>query len=197
MTDFRSAILAFVGTLIAAVGVAGGTVALAEDDPYVLTPTPPVATPPPVLPPVVIPVPGPPMVAVIDLTRDHPESFTVPPAPPPEVADMDTQVSEVVKPADTGMGSDVEQWRSLATAHFGDGADVALCLMAHESGGNPNAYNPSGASGLMQVLASWADDFGVSPDDLFDPDTNLRISAALYADGGWGHWSPWNRGECH
>lgn len=98
--------------------------------------------------------------------------------------------------ADRGMGSDVEQWRGLVSEFAWD-VEIALCLMGHESGGNPNAYNPSGASGLMQVLASWADNFGVTPADLFDPRVNLTIAAALYADGGWGHWSPWNRGECH
>ena len=57
-------------------------------------------------------------------------------------------------PADTGMGEDVEQWRSLVTVDFGaDLADTALCLMQHESGGNPNAQNSSsGASGLDASL---------------------------------------------
>ena len=95
-----------------------------------------------------------------------------------------------------GMGSNVEQWRPLVAVYPWN-VDTALCLMAHESGGNPNAYNPSsGASGLMQVLKSWADNFGYQPADLFTPQVNLDISYALYADGGWGHWSPWLRGEC-
>lgn len=108
----------------------------------------------------------------------------------------------VVRPESSGssvnrsMGSNVEQWRGLVSAYPWD-ANTALCLMSYESGGNPNARNPSsGASGLMQVLPSWAPKFGVSTDALFDPVTNLEISYALYADGGWGHWSPWNRGLC-
>lgn len=95
------------------------------------------------------------------------------------------------------MGAGVEQWRPLVST-YGWNVDIALCLMQAESGGNPDAQNPSsGASGLMQVLPSWADNFGVTPADLFDPVTNLNISYALYQDGGWGHWSPWNRGACH
>lgn len=98
-----------------------------------------------------------------------------------------------------GMGGNVEQWRGLVAAYFpANQVDTALCIMSYESGGNPNAYNSrSGASGLMQVLKGWADNFGYSPDDLFDPAVNLSISAILYADGGWSHWSPWNRGACH
>ena len=91
----------------------------------------------------------------------------------------------------------VEDWRGLVESFFGDETDTALCLMGYESEGNPNAYNrSSGASGLMQVLASWAPKFGYQPGDLFDPAVNLKIAAALYANGGWGHWSPWNRGLC-
>ncbi|HLF43231.1 MAG TPA: lytic transglycosylase domain-containing protein [Acidimicrobiia bacterium] len=101
-----------------------------------------------------------------------------------------------------GMGSDVEQWRSLVDAHFGDlgavAVETALCLMARESGGNPTARNvSSGATGLMQVLPSWAPRFGLTRSDLEDPEINLWVSRQLYDDGGWGHWSPYNRGECH
>ncbi len=75
--------------------------------------------------------------------------------------------------------------------------ETALCLMALESGGNPNAYNPSGASGLMQVLSSWAAVYDVSKSDLFIPEVNLAIAADLQAKYGWSQWSPWNRGACH
>lgn len=181
---------------------------MAHPEPYVLKLPPPVAEPPIVLPPPDIPLPPPPLVTVDDTSRREPEAFTF------QVQDSepeaDIQVSAVVEsptevaapvvpPANTGMGSDVEQWRSLVTSYFGANlTDTALCLMSFESGGNPGAQNPSsGASGLMQVLPSWADTFGVTRDALFDPATNLNISRALYDDGGWGHWSPWNRGECH
>jgi hypothetical protein len=99
-------------------------------------------------------------------------------------------------PVFRGMGANVERWRTLVAVYFDD-VETALCLIAAESGGNPDARNPSsGASGLLQVLPSWAAVFGYESNDLFDPAVNLEISAALYADGGWEHWSPWLRGEC-
>ena len=68
--------------------------------------------------------------------------------------------------------------------------DKALQVMACESGGDPNTYNPSGAAGLMQVQwPSWGDHYGVTLEDLFDPATNMRIAADIWANGGWSHWS--------
>jgi hypothetical protein len=105
--------------------------------------------------------------------------------------------SQPESPVFRGMGVDVKRWRTLVAVYFDD-VETALCLIAAESGGNPDARNSSsGASGLLQVLPNWASVFGYEPVDLFDPAVNLEISAALYADGGWGHWSPWLRGECH
>ena len=73
-------------------------------------------------------------------------------------------------------------------AYFPEQVDFALRVIDCESGGNPNAYNPSGASGLFQVLASWADNFGYVPAQLFDPGINVSVARILYDDGGWGHW---------
>lgn len=108
----------------------------------------------------------------------------------PEPTDLHAVGFVVAPPSvNTGMGSNVEQWRGLVAAYFpADQVDHALRVMACESGGNPWAYNRSGASGLMQVLASWADNFGYQPSDLFDPDINLYVASLLYYDGGWGHW---------
>lgn len=91
----------------------------------------------------------------------------------------------------TGMGTNVEQWRTLVAAYFpADQVDLALAVMSCESGGNPNAFNSAyGASGLMQVLRSWADNFGYVPADLFDPSINLYVASILYYDGGWAHWN--------
>lgn len=103
---------------------------------------------------------------------------------------VQARAPRVVSRGSSGMGSGaVEQWRAKVALYFpADQVDRALRIMACESGGNPNAYNPSGASGLMQVLASWADNFGYVPSQLFDPDINLYIASLLWADGGWGHW---------
>ena len=95
-----------------------------------------------------------------------------------------------------GMGSNVTQWVPLILVYFPE-SDLprVLCVMAAESGGNPNAYNPSGASGLMQILASWADNFGYVAGDLFDPSVNLEIAKAL-RDETWRHWNPVKDGRC-
>lgn len=97
-----------------------------------------------------------------------------------------------------GMGSDVEQWRDLTASYFRpEDVDRALCLMSYESGGNPAAFNPSGATGLMQVKDWWAPSFGVTAADLFDPATNLWVAAQIRDLQGWDAWSPYNRGLCH
>jgi hypothetical protein len=88
---------------------------------------------------------------------------------------------------DTGMGGDVERWRGLVEAHFGPNTDAALRVMACESGGSPNAVNPtSGASGLFQFMSHW----WRGQWDPFDPAENIARAAALSAGGtDWSHWS--------
>lgn len=114
--------------------------------------------------------------------------------PPPIIVREPARAQRVVSSTPsgyTGMGSNVEQWRSLVAAYFpADQVDLALVVMSCESGGNPNAFNSAyGASGLMQVLRSWADNFGYVPADLFDPSINLYVASILYYDGGWRHWN--------
>lgn len=52
----------------------------------------------------------------------------------------------------------------------GQAASIAMC----ESGGNPRAYNPSGASGLWQILGQ------VVPGDIFDPLVNAENAVAKF-----------------
>lgn len=207
----KTAIYAALAVFLAAVGIAGGSIALANDH---ISPEPILASRHLIVRAAIIPEPdfptfgAPPIVTERDRTAEEMEVMRETRHEPIDSELLTVEASETASEAvpetesapsgDTGMGSGVEQWRGLVTAYFGSGADTALCLMAHESGGNPNAQNPSsGASGLMQVLPSWAGKFGYSESDLFNPDVNLSISKALYDDGGWGHWSPYNRGECH
>lgn len=106
--------------------------------------------------------------------------------------------SECVLPVPSnsqGMGnhtSDVERWRPLVAKHFAD-VNRALCLIQWESGGNPNAYNPSGAAGLFQVMPMWFAHFGGSA---FDPEDNTRVAALVLAEQGWTAWSVVKRGKC-
>lgn len=105
--------------------------------------------------------------------------------PPPQVLASSTY---------RGIGSNVEQWRALVTAYFPNEVNRALCIVDAESGGNPNARNPSsGAAGLFQVMPFWWDKYG---GDRYDPETNVRIAAKIRAQQGWGAWSPYLRGEC-
>ncbi len=90
----------------------------------------------------------------------------------------------------TNVGTRVERWRSLVSAYFGPYTNEALRVIACESGGDPNAHNPSGASGLFQVMPFWQAKFGGS---LFDPHNNVRIAKILFNDGdrqGW-RWKHW------
>ena len=73
----------------------------------------------------------------------------------------------------------------------GEVVSVAGC----ESGFDPNAHNPSGSYGIMQIQAYWHMDklrrVTGSGDVtlLFDPLVNLAIADIIYRDGGWSAWS--------
>ena len=58
-----------------------------------------------------------------------------------------------------------------------EGIDPALLssVVMAESGGNPMAKSPKGASGLMQLMPATAQELGVT--DVFDPEQNLRGGA--------------------
>ena len=198
----REAIYAAVAALVAAfLMVVVMSVALAEEafsPEAAARPHPLIAPPISREPEIVFSPPAP-----IFLSREPEIVFNTPPEPEPEPESVDIRVADENvsdPPANTGMGSgNVEEWRPLVTAYFGEGlADTALCLVAAESGGAPGAQNPSsGAAGLFQIMPTvWADHFGVSPDALFDPETNVRIAKGVYDEQGWGAWSPFGRGEC-
>ena len=91
------------------------------------------------------------------------------------------------------------RWAPLVGIYFRpDDVERVLCLMDLESGGDPAAVNASsGATGLMQVMPSWAPVFGYTVADLQDPIVNLEIAAAILDDYGWDSWSPYRRGSCH
>jgi hypothetical protein len=92
-----------------------------------------------------------------------------------------------------GMGNqttDVERWTSLVQQYFPINYKDMLCIMSKESGGNPNAKNAhSTAMGLFQVMASvWADAFGLEPENLYHPETNVRIAKKVYDQQGYSAW---------
>ena len=73
----------------------------------------------------------------------------------------------------------VERWRPLVAAYPDWDANLALAVIACESGGNPQAVNPSsGAKGLFQMLG-----WGWLADRLFGPraqldEPNVNVAAA-------------------
>ena len=96
---------------------------------------------------------------------------------------------------DRGMGGNVEQWRTLVAQYFQpEQVDTMLCLMQHESGGNPNADNPnSSAAGLFQIMGFWWDKYG---GNTYDPETNVALARVIYDQQGYGAWNPYGRGLC-
>lgn len=64
-------------------------------------------------------------------------------------------------------------------------------VMPRESNCDPNAYNPSGATSLLQVMPMWADDCGTTREGLFDPLTNLKCGKHIYDIQGPEAWSTW------
>lgn len=72
---------------------------------------------------------------------------------------------------------------------------VVECLIARESRGNPYAVGSAGERGLMQVHPiTWGylARYGITPDALFDPATNIRAAYLLYIEAGG--LRPWGGG---
>lgn len=100
---------------------------------------------------------------------------------------------------------DVLRWRPLVETYFPPSeVNRALCIMGYESGGNPDAKNPtSTAAGLFQFLRSTWDNVpsavtGGSYDSgrPYDAEANVRSAAWLQDRYGWTQWSPYSRGLC-
>lgn len=113
-------------------------------------------------------------------------------AAPPEPTPVTTQPppESVIEAPVSGVGA----FEGLIQTYFEpEWWPWARRVMACESGGNPNAVNPtSGAAGLFQHLPSYwpgraaAAGFpGASP---FNPEANIAASAYLLRTGGPGHW---------
>ncbi len=97
-------------------------------------------------------------------------------------------------------GGNVEQWRPLVALYFAPNlVDHALCIMAHESKGNPNAKNSrSTAAGLFQFLRNtWngvpGSITGGNYDSgrVYDPEANIAAAAWLQGRSGWSPWTVW------
>lgn len=83
------------------------------------------------------------------------------------------------------------RWRHIALDYFtlSQWRYPVRGIMRRESNCEPDAYNPSGATGLMQIMPFWADDCGGWPSRLFRPRFNLRCARHVYNVQGWYAWS--------
>ena len=71
-------------------------------------------------------------------------------------------------------------------------APLMAAIAMAESSGNSNAFNPSGASGLWQILGA------VNPADqgsLFNPQVNAREAVAKYRTQGLRAWETYTNGD--
>lgn len=105
----------------------------------------------------------------------------------------------------TVWGANVEQWRPLIAGHFEpEDVDTAMCIIHHESRGDPTADNPrSTARGLWQFL-QWAWDWVAdeldgpsyasgAPDS---PEISTYYARWLRDNIGWTAWNPYKDGRC-
>lgn len=91
-------------------------------------------------------------------------------------------------------------WRFAVFRYFHDTGQehVAECIVRRESGGNPNARNPSGASGLFQIMLPLhgglfaAHGYDWQRGDWTNPFANAQVARDLYNGSGW---APWNGGN--
>ena len=94
--------------------------------------------------------------------------------------------------------TDVEQWRPLVAGQFPpEQVENALCIIRHESGGEPHIRNLAGsnARGLFQIMTSvWADNFGFTYEDFYVPELNVYAAARIWESSGWRPWS--SRHKC-
>jgi len=134
--------------------------------------------------------------ALADMEARHPWYYN--PQPAPQTTTRRTAAVDW----DTSAG--VEQWRPLVAVYFPSEVERALCILDHESRGNPNAKNPrSSAAGLFQFLRSTWDRVPLSVSggsydsgQVYQPEANIRSAAWLQARSGWWPWSPYKAGEC-
>jgi len=67
-------------------------------------------------------------------------------------------------------------------------ANTMAAIALAESGGNPKAYNPSGASGLWQILGQ------IVPGNIFNPMVNAKNAIAKLSSQGLGAWVVYTSG---
>lgn len=91
-----------------------------------------------------------------------------------------------------GGSSNGTRWKPLARfVGWPESALGTLCAIIYrESSGRAAAHNPSGASGLLQLMPGWwTGQWGVPAGNPFDPEYNLRSGYLMWRKVGWQPWS--------
>ena len=83
----------------------------------------------------------------------------------------------------------------VAQASYSSGSGFQACVIARESGGNPNAWNPNGHYGLYQFSAgTWAANGG-NPADFGNAsvaEQNQVFATTMASGGGASNWAPYD-----
>ena len=83
---------------------------------------------------------------------------------------------------------------------------VAYAVMMAESGGDPNSLNPEwhyknrvkhcqGSYGLMQMACSHIGNYGLTADNIRDPEANIHAAYLLWKERGWKPWGAYTNGS--
>ncbi|EGC34303.1 hypothetical protein DICPUDRAFT_153511 [Dictyostelium purpureum] len=92
------------------------------------------------------------------------------------------------------------QMQSLAKTYFGSAATTMICIAYYESSWIPTAENPSGASGLWQIMPEHCGEICTMckhPSDLFNPEINAQCAAAVLRAQGLNAWTTYSNGDCN
>lgn len=142
--------------------------------------------------PVVFPTSVPTTTTVVPAATVAPAPTVPPPSEPPSPT---TTVPVALTAPASAPGGGCGGWDGLVASLWPAEQVATACrILACESGGNPRAYNPSGASGLFQIMPLWAEDFGRVTgqpyyDGRFDPYANATFARWLWGESGWQPWS--------
>jgi len=85
---------------------------------------------------------------------------------------------ETMRLVEKKYGAQIEE----LSKEFGVDRNIIVAIVAHESGGDPNAYNKSGASGLMQLMPCTYQAYGLNSSTVFNPYQNLRAGIHCFSD---------------
>lgn len=92
--------------------------------------------------------------------------------------------------AAVGVSGSCESYRGLVAKYFpADQINNALLTMQKESGCRPTAVSPTNDHGLMQINCTYhCSKVGGNVNALYDPETNVKLAADIYAGRGWTAW---------